>query len=104
MSNSRKFHLHDGKTGSALAVRITPRSSRNEIFEIMEDGTVKIRITAPPVEGQANKQLIKFLSEILDVPPTQLEIVAGATGREKIVAIEDMDSSSVHQKIISNLT
>lgn len=103
MTASRKFHMHDGKTGSALAVRITPRSSRNEIFEIMDDGTVKVRLTAPPVEGQANKLLIRFLADILDISQTQLEIVAGASGREKIVAIEDMDSKAVHKKIIENL-
>lgn len=103
MTASRRFHLHDGKTGSALAIRITPRSSRNEIFEILEDGTVKVRLTAPPVEGQANQLLIRFLADILDISQSRLEIVAGATGREKIVAIEDMDSKTVHKKIIENL-
>ena len=49
--HARRFHLHDGKKGSALAVRVTPRASRNEIVEILSDGTVKIRLTSPPVEG-----------------------------------------------------
>ena len=37
---NRKFHLHDGKVGSALAVRVTPRAGRNEIMEVMSDGTI----------------------------------------------------------------
>ena len=53
--SQRKFHLHDGKKGSALAVRITPRASRNEIVEVMADGTIKIHIAAPPVDGEANE-------------------------------------------------
>ena len=44
---TRKYHLHDGRMGAALAVRVTPRASRNEITEIMPDGTVKVRLTAP---------------------------------------------------------
>jgi len=103
MSETRKFHLHDGKNGSALAIRITPRSSRNEIFEILDDGTVKVRITAAPVEGQANRELLKFLSEVLGISQSRLEIVAGASGREKIIAIEEMDSKTVHKKIIEHL-
>ena len=44
----RKFNMHDGKKGSALAVRVTPRASRNEIVEILEDGTVRVRLAASP--------------------------------------------------------
>ena len=46
--SDRKFNLHDGKRGSALAVRVTPRASRNEIVELLDDGTIKVRIAAPP--------------------------------------------------------
>ena len=50
----RQFKLHDGKKGSALAVRVTPRASRNEIVELLDDGTVKVRIAAPPADNDAN--------------------------------------------------
>jgi uncharacterized protein (TIGR00251 family) len=104
MPDIRSYHLHDGKSGSALAVRITPRASRNEIHEILDDGTVKIRITAAPVEGQANQALIDFLSSVLGVPKTKLEIVAGQSGRDKIVAVENMSAKEVQQKILLHLT
>ena len=42
---SRNFRLHDGKKGVALALRVTPRANRNEISEILDDGTIKVRIT-----------------------------------------------------------
>jgi hypothetical protein len=99
----RSYNLHDGKSGSALAVRITPRASRNEIHDILDDGTVKIRITAAPVDGQANAALIEFLSSVLNVPKSRLEIVAGQTGKDKIIAVEGMSSKDVQARVLQNL-
>lgn len=98
-----KYHLHDGKKGSALAIRVTPRARRNEIVEIMSDGTVRIRLTAPPAEGKANEALVDFLADILDVSKSRIEIVAGVTGRDKLVSVLDMDAEIVHQKILQQL-
>src|ERR671923_2615751 len=99
----RKFNLHGGKKGSALAVRITPRASRNEIVELLEDGTIKIRIAAPPSDNEANETLIEFLSEILGVPKSRLDIVAGASGRDKLIAVLDMDAETAHQRILAHV-
>lgn len=100
---SRKFHLHDGRRGSALAVRVTPRASRNEITEIQSDGTVKVRLTAVPVEGEANQALIVFLAEVLGVPPSKLDIVAGLSGKDKLISVLDMDKDEVHQRLVAYL-
>lgn len=99
----RKYHLHEGQSGSALAVRVTTRSSRNEIYGILDDGTVKIRLTAAPVEGKANAALIDFLSAVIGVPASSIEIVAGKTGRDKLVSILELDAETLHQRIIKNL-
>jgi uncharacterized protein (TIGR00251 family) len=99
----RKFHLHDGKRGSALAVRVTPRSSRNQIVDVLADGTVKIHIAAPPVDDQANLELVKFLSDVLGVPKSRLEIVAGASGRDKLISVLDMDVETAHKRILAHL-
>ena len=99
----RKFHLHDGKRGSALAVRVTPRASANKIVELMNDGTVKIHIAAPPVDDKANQELIKFLADILGVTKSRLEIVAGVTGRDKLISVLDMDAEAVHKRILAYL-
>jgi len=100
---SRQFHLHDGKRGAALAVRVTPRATRNEITEIQSDGTVKVRLTAVPVEGDANRALIAFMAEVLGVPPTKLDIVAGLSGRDKLISVLDMDMEEVHRRIVAYL-
>ena len=99
----RKFNLHNGQKGSALAVRVTPRASSNEIAEILDDGTVRVRLAAQPAENESNAALLEFLSEILGVPKSKLEIVAGSTGRDKLISVVDMDVNSVHQKILAHL-
>jgi uncharacterized protein len=101
---SRSFHLHDGKRGSALAIRVTPRASKNEIVEILSDGTVKVHLTAPPVEGKANEALLKFLAKVLDVPERKLDIVAGVGGRDKLISVIDMDAATLHKKILEQIS
>jgi uncharacterized protein (TIGR00251 family) len=101
--SERKFNLHDGKKGSALAVRVTPRASRNEIVELLDDGTIKVRIAAPPADNEANETLINFLAEVLGVPKSRLDIVAGITGRDKLVSIIDMDAETAHQRILAHV-
>ena len=99
----RKFNLHSGQKGSALAVRVTPRASRNEIVELLDDGTIKVRIAAPPSDNEANEALIKFLSEILGIPRSRLDIVAGLSGRDKLISVVDMDVETVHQRILAHV-
>ena len=99
----RKFQMHDGQKGSALAVRVTPRASRNEIVEILDDGTVKVRIAAAPADDEANAVLLEFLSEILGVPKSKLDIVAGVSGRAKLIAVMDMDVETAHSRIVAHI-
>lgn len=99
----KKIKLHDGKRGSALAVRVTPRASRNEIVEVLNDGTIKVRIAAPPADNEANEALVEFLAEILGVPKSRLDIVAGASGRDKLIAIVDMDVETAQSRIVAHI-
>lgn len=104
MEKQRSFRLHNGELGAALSVRITPRMPKNEISEILEDGTIKIRLTAPPVDGKANQALIDFLSKILQVPASSIEIIAGQTGRNKLITIMNLNSDDVHHRITQNFS
>jgi len=103
MTKDRKFNLHDGKNGSAITVRVTPRMARNQIYDILDDGTIKIRLIAPPVEGKANKELIKFLADVLEVPASAIDIIAGQSGHDKLVSIFNLDSEQVQQRILQHL-
>jgi uncharacterized protein (TIGR00251 family) len=101
---ARGMRFSNGKKGAALPVRVIPRASRNEIVEILSDQTVKIRLTAPPVEDQTNDELIGFLSDVLGMPQSKIEIVAGKSGRDKLVSILDVSTADVHRKILENLS
>jgi uncharacterized protein (TIGR00251 family) len=96
---SREFKLSDGKQGAALTIRVTPRARKTEIGGVLEDGTLRVRVAAPPVEGKANKVLIKFLSEILGVRKNKIEIVAGERGLDKIISVLGMPAADAELKI-----
>ena len=89
---TRKYKLHDGQVGSALAVRLTPKASRNAIIGILEDGTVKVHVTAPPTDAQDNKALLALLAETLEVPVENVAIVAGENGRDKLLSVLGLDA------------
>lgn len=97
----RKYHLHDGKRGVAMAVRVTPRASRNEVTAIQEDGTVKVRLAASPKGGDANDALVTYLAEVLGVSRSKIEIVAGETGRDKLISIIDMDKDELQNRLMA---
>jgi uncharacterized protein (TIGR00251 family) len=102
--SSIKYHLHGGKKGSALAIRVTPRASRNEIVGILNDGTVKIHLTSPPVDGKANKALVEFLADVLGISVSRIDIVGGFNGRDKLVSILDMEVETVQERILNKLS
>jgi len=101
--NDREFKLHNGQKGSALAVRVTPRASSNEIVELLDDGTIKVRLASPPSDNEANDALLAFMAEILGVPQSQLDIVAGIVGRDKLISVVNMDVETAHQRILAHL-
>ncbi len=75
-------------------MRVLPRSSRNEIVGEAE-GVLKIKLTAPPVEGAANQALVEFLSKKLKVSKSRISIITGQTGRSKVVAIEGITKADL---------
>lgn len=72
-----------------IKIRVLPRSSKNEVIGEMADGTLKIKLTAPPVDGKANDALIKLLADYFDKPKHKIKIAAGATSKNKTIEIED---------------
>lgn len=99
----RKYRLHDGKRGAAIAVRITPRASENKIVELQGDGTVRIHLTAAPADENINTELIKYLSEVLSVPAGRIEIVAGITSFDKIVSVLDVNTEMLHKRLLGHV-
>jgi uncharacterized protein (TIGR00251 family) len=99
----RKYELHSGQRGSALAVRITPRASQNQIVGVLNDGTIKVHLVSDPSDEQLNTELLSYLAEVLGVPKSRVEIVAGENGRDKLVSVLDMDVETAHQRVLAHM-
>ncbi len=74
------------KNSVILFIKAQPNSSKNKIAGLLGD-SLKINIKAPPVEGEANKELIKFLSKTFKVPKGDIELISGQSGRRKSVRL-----------------
>ena len=79
-------------------MKVTPNASRNELVGLT-GGAWKIKIAAAPDKGKANKELIDFLSEILQVKKSSLTILKGQTSHNKIVAVEGLPEDAVIQRL-----
>jgi len=85
--------------GAAIAVHVVTRSSKNELVEINDEGSVKIRIKSAPVDGKANQSLIEFLGEIVGLPKSDIEIVSGLSARDKLVAFMNIDAPTLQVRL-----
>ncbi len=81
-----------------LSVRAQPRASRSELAG-EHDGALKVRLAAPPVEGEANRELVRFLAKLLDVARSRVAVVAGETGRNKVVEVEGLTPADVERRL-----
>jgi len=79
-------------------VRVIPRSSRDAIGG-ERDGTLLVRLTAPPVDGAANRALVRFLATTLRVAPSAVRIVSGEKGRIKTVFVAGIDEPRVRARL-----
>jgi len=100
---NRKYELHSGQRGSALAVRITPRASRNQIAGVLDDGTIKVYLVSDPSADELNTELLSYLAEVLGVPKSRVEVVAGENGRDKLVSVMDMDVETAQQRVLAHM-
>ncbi len=78
--------------GISLAVLAAPRASRTEVVGVA-DGRLRIRVAAPPVEGEANRELVRFLATALGVPRGAVAVTAGANGRRKTIRVRGIVAS-----------
>ena len=81
-----------------ITVRLAPRSSRNQILG--RDGDIfRIKVTAPPVDGKANKALIELLAGRLGIAKGRIRVVSGQTSRVKLIRIEGLSFEEIEERI-----
>jgi len=91
-------YVSENAAGVVLRVQVQTRASRDEVVGPHGD-LLRIRITAAPVAGAANKHLLKFLAKKLKIPQGHLSVKSGATSRAKSIAIEGISADEVRQRL-----
>lgn len=84
--------------GVSLAVRVAPRASRNELAGV-EAGALKVRLTAPPVEGAANQALVKLLAKSLGLAKGKVVVVSGERSRDKRVLVRGLSQDELRRRL-----
>ncbi|MHB8460221.1 MAG: DUF167 family protein [Candidatus Limnocylindrales bacterium] len=77
-----------------FAVRLTPRGGRDAIDGVV-DGALRARVAAAPADGAANETLLRLIARELGVPRATVSLIAGATGRRKLVAVDGLEPGSL---------
>lgn len=81
-----------------LQVHIQPGTAQNKVVGY-ENGVLKLRIAAPPVEGKANRKLIEFLSDLLDIPRSYISIKSGLTSKQKTLVISNLTPEQLTERL-----
>jgi len=81
-----------------VKVKIVPGSSKNKIVGVYNDA-LKITVTAPPVEGKANKKCITYLAKYFDIAKSKIEIISGQTSKNKLIRIYDINRTDFLKKL-----
>lgn len=81
-----------------IHVYVQPRASRTEVVGPHGDA-LKIRLAAPPVDGAANEELIRFLAKLLGTSVSRVSVVSGESSRQKVVAVEGVDRAAVESAL-----
>ena len=84
--------------GVCLNIMVQPRSSKSELAG-MQQGRLKIRIAAPPVDGEANDELVRFLARLFGMPKSSVSILQGQRGKQKRVQLAGMSPESVRTRL-----
>ena len=87
------------RQSASIVVHVVPRARATEVVGRYGDA-VRIRLAAPPVDGAANEELVRFLAERLDVPRSAVAIVRGASARRKTVAIDGVTTAAAVQVLL----
>ena len=82
-----------------LRVRVQPRAPRSEIVGWRADGTLRVRVAAPPVEGQANAALTTLLARALQVPSSAVTVEHGTHGRDKLVRVVGCTPDEIRRRL-----
>lgn len=79
-----------------LKVRLTPRAAREQVT-LRDDGSLAVRVSAPPVDGRANAALERAVAGALGIAPSRVSLVRGARGRDKTLRVDGLGEADVRR-------
>ena len=82
-----------------ISLHVYPNAPRNEIVGF-SDGVLGVKVAAPPVKGQANRELVAFLSQVLGVGKSRMAILKGHTSRNKLISVRDLSQEEVLKRLL----
>lgn len=82
-----------------IRLHVQPKASKTRIAGI-HDGCLKLAIAAPPVDGKANQEVVKFFAVLLEISSRDITLKSGAQGRRKLLVIDGLDGVAARQKIV----
>ncbi|HXZ80076.1 MAG TPA: DUF167 domain-containing protein [Terriglobales bacterium] len=94
--------VNDTAAGATFSVRVQPRAKKNAIIGELGD-SLKLALTAPPVNGKANEACIAFLAEFLNVPRSSVTIAAGETSRNKVIRVAGLTAAEARHRLAAGL-
>lgn len=90
--------LNESSAGVTFAIKVQPRAKKNAITGML-GGSLKIFLTAPPVDGKANEACIEFFAKLLKVPRSSVTIAAGQTSRNKVIRVAGLSAKEVEARL-----
>jgi hypothetical protein len=90
--------IRETAEGVTFPIRVQPRASCCECAGV-QDGAVRLKITAPPVEGRANEACIRLLAEALNLRKRQITILSGLKSRNKVVAVAGLSAAALRERL-----
>jgi len=88
----------DPSVGTRIEVRLRPRGHADELLGLV-DGVLQARVSAPPVDGKANKALCRLVAKKVGVAPSRVSIVRGEKSRQKLLLVEGIDEATSIEKL-----
>ncbi len=92
------LEIKETKQGAQFKIKVQPRAAKNEISGVIE-GALKVRLTSPPVDGEANAACVKFFSALLQTAKSNIAIVSGETSRNKILEVRGQTAAQVKARL-----
>jgi hypothetical protein len=96
------FRIRESGADIEVPLHVQPRARRTQIAGL-HDGTLKLKISAPPVDDAANRAILEFFSGLLGHPKSRLHIISGGKSRNKVLRIEDMSLKRFQESIAAHL-